>query len=101
MSKPVFPQTPAKDENFNRTGGLSFRELAAIHIASQMSGAITFSALDDNKKAKNLAAIPAIAVNIADALEHELGRTVVVGKFSEPPGNSPPIILLHGGKADA
>ena len=68
----VFPQTPATDENFNRTGGLTFRDLAAIELAAQMSGAITFSALDDGKKAKNLAAIPTIAVELAEALEAAL-----------------------------
>lgn len=30
--EPVFPQTVAKDENFNRVGGLTKRELAAIFV---------------------------------------------------------------------
>ena len=70
--KTVFPQTPSPNPDFNREGGLTFRDLAAIEFAAQMSGAITFSALDDGKKAKNLAAIPTIAVELAEALEAAL-----------------------------
>jgi hypothetical protein len=102
MSKPVFPQTPAKDENFNRTGGLLLRELAAIEIAAQMSGAITFSALDDAKKAKNLAAIPTIAVEIADALEALLrasgGGLRQHTVESKEPFKSTLIVLPKGGE---
>lgn len=99
--KLVFPQDvfdTATSTKVRREGGLSFRDLAAIEIAAQMSGAITFSALDDNKKAKNLAAIPAIAVNIADALEMTLAANVPVPPDKE---ETAPIILLHGGKGDA
>jgi hypothetical protein len=32
-NKHCFPQTPAKDENFNRTGGLTKLELAMILLA--------------------------------------------------------------------
>ena|ERR1017187_703307 len=84
MSRHMFPQTPSPNPDFNREGGLTFRDLAAIELAAQMSGAITFSALDDGKKAKNLAAIPTIAVELAEALERELEATKDRQEFDGP-----------------
>ena len=79
--KLVFPQdipTDAHHENMprlKREGGISFRDLAAIEICAQMAGALVFSNLDDQKKAKNLAAAPTMAVELADVLERELAGT--------------------------
>jgi hypothetical protein len=75
VSKPVFPQTPADDPNFNRTGGLSFRELASIHIAAQLAGAFVYSPGREADKAKNLAQVASFSVVLAESLEKilELG----------------------------
>jgi hypothetical protein len=111
MSKFMFPQTPATDKNFNRTGGLTFRELAAIEICAQMSGALVFSNLDDHKKAKNLAAAPTMAVELAEALERALNPpepvyvdeeklAELLKKQDDPGGKKARSLILLGGMGD-
>lgn len=100
MSKLVFPQDvydTGSGTKLRREGGLSFRDLAAIEIAAQMSGAITFSALDDNKKAKNLAAIPTIAVDIAERLEASIEEIDRLRAEAEKPAPKSPLILIPRG----
>jgi hypothetical protein len=105
VSKFTFPQTPATDENFNRTGGLTFRELAAIECCAQMAGALVFSNLDDHKKAKNLAAAPTMAVELADALERALlgdgtpeRMAAMVKPVDDPGGKKARSLILLGGE---
>ncbi len=55
MNEYVFPQTPAKDKNFNRTGGLTKREYIALHIYCSAPDTVTmyraFTLADDFIKA--------------------------------------------------
>jgi hypothetical protein len=70
-SEYVYPQTPAKDENFNRTGGLTKRE----HFAGlAMQGMLNLITMPQNNVALSKVPVCTTAVEIADRLMEELEK---------------------------